>query len=1390
MADSSFSFNTMIHMVTIKLSSTNYLLWRNQLLPLLQCQNLLSHVDGSVAAPPTTIASDSSSSQPNPKYVEWQLQDQRLLSLLFSSLTEEAMAEVLGLTTARDVWLALENSFSHISKTRELRIKDDLQLIKRGTRSVTEYSRSFKALCDQLTAMGCLVDDTDKVHWYLRGLGADFANFSTAQMSLTPLPAFKDLVPKAESFEIFQKSLGSSSPISSVAFTVTNGSLPTSRGGSFSKSRRSRGGHNGGHGHGRGKRGSYTPRCQICKTEGHTADRCRNRYDRAEPTAQLAEAFTTACSLSNGSESDWFTDTGASAHMTPDPSQLDKVEPYHGKDCVIVGNGASLPITHTGTLSPSSNFQLLDVLVVPRLTKNLLSISKLTSDFPLSVTFSHDHFVVQNRVTGTAVAKGKREGGLYVLERGNSAFVSVLRNKNLHASFELWHARLGHVNHSILSLLNKKGQLFLTSLLPNPSLCSTCQLAKSHRLPYSPNTTRSHVILGLIHCDIWGPAPVKSNLGFSYYVLFIDDYSRFTWLYPMKLKSDFFDIFLQFQKLVENQYSTKIKIFQSDGGAEFTSNRFQSHLRQFGIHHQMSCPYTPSQNGRAERKHRHVTETGLALLFHSHVPPRHWVDAFSTATYIINRLPMPVLGGLSPFEVLFGKPPNYENFHPFGCRVYPCLRDYAPHKFSPRSLPCIFLGYSSSHKGFRCFDTITSRTYITRHARFDENFFPFSHNSSAATLANIDFSHFFEPCALEPSPSTSSPTTTQVPPSPCHFCADDSAVEPLQVTSTESTSPSAAISPAPAPSTDLAPPAAPMDPIHATTSSAPSAPHPMTTRSKSGIFKPRHPAHLSLVQSSPLIHALLATSEPKGFKSAAKNPAWLAAMDEEMKALHTNDTWDLVPRPSNTNIVGSKWVFRTKFLSDGSIERFKARLVAKGYTQLPGLDYTDTFSPVVKASTVRVVLSLAVSHKWPIRQLDVKNAFLNGILHETVYMEQPPGYVDPCHPLHVCKLKKALYGLKQAPRAWFQRFSSFLLKLGFFCSRADTSLFVFNRQDDLIYLLLYVDDIILTGNTSALINRFISQLHSEFAVKDLGPLNYFLGLEASPTPDGLFLSQVKYATDVLARAQLLDSKPVTTPMIVSQRLSSEGTPFADPTLYRSLVGALQYLTITRPDLAHSVNSVSQFLHAPTDVHFQVVKRILRYVKGTLNFGLQFTSSSSMGLVAYSDADWAGCPDTRRSTSGYSIFLGKNLVSWSAKKQPTVSRSSCESEYRALALAATEVLWLTHLLQDLRVPLTHRPLLLCDNKSAIFLSSNPVSHKRAKHIELDYHFLRELVVAGTLRLQHVPSHLQLADVFTKSVSRDLYVFFRSKLRVCVNPTLSLRGAVENPSKSILDLRDPP
>ncbi|XP_021984785.1 uncharacterized mitochondrial protein AtMg00810-like [Helianthus annuus] len=385
-------------------------------------------------------------------------------------------------------------------------------------------------------------------------------------------------------------------------------------------------------------------------------------------------------------------------------------------------------------------------------------------------------------------------------------------------------------------------------------------------------------------------------------------------------------------------------------------------------------------------------------------------------------------------------------------------------------------------------------------------------------------------------------------------------------------------------------------------------------------------------------------------------------------------------------------------------------------------------------------MTIVVLNNWKLHQLDVNNAFLLGNLSESIYMEQPPGFLDPQFPDHVGKLNKALYGLQQAPRARFRRLSDFLNRSGFTSSRADPSLFIFNKGTCAMYVLVYVDDVIVTGNQGHKLHAFIKALNTEFALKDLGELSYFLGLEVVHMNQGLFIHQAKYATDVLERARMMDAKLAATPLSSTVLFSSMGDPYHDPTFYRSIVGALQYLTITRPDLSYAVNQVSQFLHDPTIQHFQEVKRILRYVKGTISYGLNFTKPTNVNILGFTDADWAKCLETRRSTYGNSIFLGGNLVSWSSKKQPTVSRSSCESEYRAMANTAAEIIGITHLLSELGVLPTKCPTLLCDNQSTLFITQNPVAHKRVKHLELDYHFIRELVALGNLLTKFIPSKL--------------------------------------------------
>jgi hypothetical protein len=401
---------------------------------------------------------------------------------------------------------------------------------------------------------------------------------------------------------------------------------------------------------------------------------------------------------------------------------------------------------------------------------------------------------------------------------------------------------------------------------------------------------------------------------------------------------------------------------------------------------------------------------------------------------------------------------------------------------------------------------------------------------------------------------------------------------------------------------------------------------------------------------------------------------------------------------------------------------------------------------------------------------------LHGNLREQVYSQQPTGFVDPARPNDVCLLSRSLYGLRQAPRAWFDRFVAHVTSLGFIQSRADTSLFVYHRHGVTAYLLLYVDDMILSASTTALLRHLIQRLHEAFKVKDMGPVHHFLGINVRRTSTGFFLSQAQYAEELLDRAGMAICKAVPTPADTKPKTSStDGTPLSDATTFRSLAGALQYLVITRPDIVYAVQQVCLHMHAPRDVHLTMLKRILRYVKGTPSLGVQLRTITTPTLTVYSDADWAGCPDTRRSTSGFCVFLGSSLISWSSKRQTTVSRSSAEAEYRAIANAVSESSWLRQLLGELRCPVNIATIAFCDNISSVYMSRNPVHHRRTKHIELDIHFVREKVAIGELRVTHVPSARQLADVFTKGLPSTLFFDFRHSLSV-TNGDVKTEGGV--------------
>jgi len=653
-----------------------------------------------------------------------------------------------------------------------------------------------------------------------------------------------------------------------------------------------------------------------------------------------------------------------------------------------------------------------------------------------------------------------------------------------------------------------------------------------------------------------------------------------------------------------------------------------------------------------------------------------------------------------------------------------------------------------------CFHIPTARMYISRDVVFHEQSFPFS-SPSSPSIPNLQASSTLLPStlALPSYPVSSPPAAISRPSSPPLSPTTSS------VSSGSLESPVVPHSPSPCP--------------------APTRLHPMVTRAQNQIVQPR--IFTDGRVKYPISRALLAVhdvalTEPTCYSNVVKVPEWRQAMQTEFNALLQNQTWTLVPQQA-TNLVGCKWVFKVKRKVDGSIKRHKARLVAKGFHQQAGLDYGETFSSVVKPTTIRTVLTVAYSRGWDMLQIDIQNTFLHGYLDEEVYMTQPPGFSHPSLPNHVCKLQKALYGLKQAPRAWFVRLSNRLHELGFTNSKADSSFFILRTSSLIMFVLVYVVDIIITASVPAAISDLLQQLQMSFAVKDLGKLNYFLGVEVTPLKTGLLLSQRRYIIDLLKRTNMLEAKPISSPMSSSSSLSAfDGDSMEDPILYRSTVGSLQYLSLTRPDLAFAVKRECQFMHKPSKLHWQAVKRILRYLKHTVSHGLLLTRLNISILEAFSDADWAGCPDDRKSTGGYCVFLGSNLISWSSKKHPTVSRSSTEAEYKSVANATAELLWIQYLLRDLGVPLSSPPKLWCDNIGATYLAANPVFHARTKHVEIDFHFVRGQVAAKTLQILFTPSKEQIADILTKPIVSNWFQWLCSKLNVHPDP-LTLRGDVK-------------
>jgi hypothetical protein len=1204
--------------------------------------------------------------------------DAKALALIGLAVEDQFLPTVGACATARAAWEALAAIYRSRSNACILILKRQLNsLSMQDTEPVTRYVSRAQALRDQLAAIGHPVDEADVVLAILNGLPDQYNTLVTLIENSDPMPDLASVLSKLLVVEQRSSPSPAGAPTPDTAlYTNVQKPAPTT-----------------------GLRETRT--CHYCKKKGHLVRDCKKkkaadrrqggRHDKQQPIALRAMALTTAASATSTSAASvaedpapptdsfdnmWIVDSGAGHHITCNADWLVNPKPLSGGERIQYGNGSVGLPSHKGTvvlrksISRNRKVVLQDVWYDKTAKYNMLSVSKAEE--------AGAHFVFKRGscylyMGDELLLKGYRQGGAYVIN--SKAVTPALTNHPAQQTPELWHRRYGHLGYDNLARLTTMVDGIGISAndfkAAKSEPCEPCLKGKQHRLPFPESKTATHTPLELIHTDLCGPLPTKSIGGASYIATFLDDYSGLSVVRLLKHKDEMAGHISTVVKLMEKQLGLDVLKVRCDNGGEYVNEGVKGFFASNGINYQTTIAYTPQQNGKAERLNRTLLERVRAMLSDAGLPPSLWGEAVYSACFLRNLSPM-AGKDKTPWELFYGCKPNVSSLRAFGSKAFVHVPKEKRNKLAPRSEVGILVGYPMGVKGYRVYMG-NNRVVTTRDVIFDER-----------------------PTAARPSVTASS-ELLELPFENADGAAGDGDNPPPQDPSGSDADP--APGPAPAPGDDNGAAAeGHIDPAPRTSS-----------RSNKG-----QPARKLGDWLSTNLALSAQVIEPASMEQALSGELadrWQEAMDDEMASLLENGTWVLAHPPAGTKPIPVKWVYKVKRDTAGNIERFKARLVAKGFRQQEGVDYNEVFAPVGKYATFRALCSVVAAKDMELHQIDIKTAFLQGVLEGDIYICQPPGYEHDDTKL-ACRLQKALYGLKQAPRAWHQRLDAELQQYGFRVSNADPGLYVYDTAADSppVYLLVYVDDILLACGDLTVVLSIKDHLLSTFDGRYLGPATSFLGIaiQRDRASRIVKLSHQRMVTDLVQNFGLEHGNPRVLPLSPSAELSiAVGDPLDTSVQpYRELVGSLMHLSVTvRPDISFAVGALSRYLASPTMVHWQAAKGVLRYLAGTADYGITY-GPGSLELVGYCDADYAGDIDTRRSTSGYVFVLNGGAISWQSKRQQTVAASTTEAEYMAAAAAVKEGLWLRKLLLDLGFDMGAVSI-MADNQSAIKLLRNPV-----------------------------------------------------------------------------------
>jgi hypothetical protein len=1059
-----------------------------------------------------------------------------------------------------------------------------------------------------------------------------------------------------------------------------------------------------------------------------------------------------------------YLDTCASHHMTGDISKVSFLTKLETPMKIKTGNGY-IYLEYAGTtyFKPNHGTQLPialeNTVFNPHSTVNILSYGKLTN----KCEFEHknEEIKVYSKNTGKHLFTARKTSSDVFIVGTQVDFTHDTGDQHpqflaLHAMINnsgtvngvLLHRRLAHVGYSTLVKMHKMNILDglgvtrerLEECLHGPK-CDACMAGKLTKLPHYPSRSlprnNLHVDVCQIEYTILG--------GKKYMAVALHEITDYSFVALIEKKEEAGRFTREIMQFVNTQTSQKITGLRSDNGGEYVNETVGTWLAERGIHHEYTIPYTPQQNGKAERLNRTLQEMARCVLDDSSNPNWLWGEAIMCVNYIRN-ITVRSRKGIVPYTQFWGREPTYASLRIFGCKAYVLIpKEKRKSKMDSVCEVGMMVGYPTQASGYRILLEDSSGKYVVKAKRdviFDETMVG-ADKCMPRRKRGRSMSPHERPTATGPGPA--------VPSVEIEFGVGDGGGSTGE--------PGATPTPSPPRVRRIGPP--------------------VRGRSWGTITRIRDTALITMYDRDGEEYTCLMNTdenatendemyEPLSVEEALSSPQaveWERALNAEMASLTANNTWEVIDCPQGVKPIPCKWVLKIKRNEIGEIVRYKARLVAKGFRQIPGVDFTEISSPVVRLSTVRTIFAMACANNWKLHHLDTDTAFLHGHLRESIYMEPPEGFEFGDK---VLKLNKCLYGLKQAPLVWYETLKAKFESEGFVISYADASLLTLWDEKGKSFAVIYVDDQILTGPNDELNEKIKALLLKEFPGKDLGEAQFFVGmrLERDFAKKTLKISQTRHIDDLLKAFGQEASNPVKVPMDGALDLTSDGSDlYPNPQRYMSLVGSLNYLSMcTRPDITYATSLLCRYMSKPTQNHYNAAIRVLRYLKGTRNYGITYGNKSSnppnLQMVAYSDANFAEKEDGV-SVYGYAFMLNDAAVHWASRKQNKVAKNTADAEFVAASKTTDEALWMNKLLADCSLP---RPIAVyMDNTAAIVQVREMPA--RNKYIRVHYLSVFERIRNSDIVFEHIPSNEMIADIFTKPLAYDKFQYFRNALGVC-------------------------